>query len=328
METEFFLETVKLTPAEQKRRVEIETKIFETVRQSYITIGELLCEIGEKGLYKSTHRDFDDYCRDVLDMAARTANQHVQAFEVARNIASFIADLPEEKRLAIESFRKGQLTNQRNCADFGGAKNTQQGTGASPQLLLPLLPANEGQARALFGLTPEEQREVWLKSLESAPEGKVTAAHVRATVRSLKGGKITETISRAKRAKAPNSSRIGEEFNAAFTAFLAAVQAEVDSGWATTDRVSVVRHLDGIRAAISLNGNHKIAGAGCRIEASNVEKLVDAGFVIYRMLPAKLIIERMIAHNKWEIVGETYPDVETLTEAFDELMLDQNNLRA
>jgi N6-adenosine-specific RNA methylase IME4 len=49
--------------------------------------------------------------------------------------------------------------------------------------LLPIgniQPANEAQVRPLTGLEPEQQREVWLEAVETAPNGKVTAAHVEA----------------------------------------------------------------------------------------------------------------------------------------------------
>ncbi len=45
------------------------------------------------------------------------------------------------------------------------------------------LPANEAQARPLVMLRdPEQQREAWRESVETAPEGRVTAAHVARVV--------------------------------------------------------------------------------------------------------------------------------------------------
>lgn len=44
------------------------------------------------------------------------------------------------------------------------------------------LPATERQARPLATLPPDAQREVWATAVETAPGGKVTAAHVQATV--------------------------------------------------------------------------------------------------------------------------------------------------
>lgn len=51
--------------------------------------------------------------------------------------------------------------------------------------LLPIgnrLPATESQARPLAALEPEQQREAWQRAVETAPEGKVTAAHVQSVV--------------------------------------------------------------------------------------------------------------------------------------------------
>lgn len=48
-----------------------------------------------------------------------------------------------------------------------------------------LIPSTESQARELAGLTPEEQRKVWEKALETAPDGHITAAHIRETKEAL-----------------------------------------------------------------------------------------------------------------------------------------------
>lgn len=41
-----------------------------------------------------------------------------------------------------------------------------------------VLPGNEAQVRPLLSLTPDQQREAWQRAVETAPGGKVTAAHV------------------------------------------------------------------------------------------------------------------------------------------------------
>lgn len=45
------------------------------------------------------------------------------------------------------------------------------------------LPQNEAQVRPLSRLKPEQQREAWQEAVKTAPDGKVTAAHVERTVR-------------------------------------------------------------------------------------------------------------------------------------------------
>lgn len=53
--------------------------------------------------------------------------------------------------------------------------------------LLPMgnMPTNERQIRPLAKLEPEQQREVWQRVIETAPSGRVTAAHVQAVVDEL-----------------------------------------------------------------------------------------------------------------------------------------------
>jgi len=46
-------------------------------------------------------------------------------------------------------------------------------------------PATESQARPLVKLDPEQQREAWQKAVQTAPEGKITAAHVSRIVKEL-----------------------------------------------------------------------------------------------------------------------------------------------
>lgn len=50
-------------------------------------------------------------------------------------------------------------------------------------------PINESQTRPLARLEPEQQKEVWQKAVETAPEGKVTAAHVANVVKEITGEK-------------------------------------------------------------------------------------------------------------------------------------------
>jgi hypothetical protein len=46
-------------------------------------------------------------------------------------------------------------------------------------------PANESQARPLMALAREQQREAWTRAVETAPEGKVTGAHVKRVVEEM-----------------------------------------------------------------------------------------------------------------------------------------------
>jgi len=51
--------------------------------------------------------------------------------------------------------------------------------------IVPKLPANEAQARPLTHLEPDQQRAAWQQAVETAPAGRVTAAHVAQVVATL-----------------------------------------------------------------------------------------------------------------------------------------------
>ena len=55
------------------------------------------------------------------------------------------------------------------------------------------IPTNEYQARPLARLDPDQQREAWKKAVETAPDGKVTAAHVYKVVKGMTGKEKTGT---------------------------------------------------------------------------------------------------------------------------------------
>lgn len=56
------------------------------------------------------------------------------------------------------------------------------------------VPDNQAQAAALAALEPQEQREAWDKAVETAPDGKVTAEHVKTVVAERLGWPTPERI--------------------------------------------------------------------------------------------------------------------------------------
>lgn len=54
--------------------------------------------------------------------------------------------------------------------------------------IVPILPATESQTRPLTVLDPDQQRAAWQQAIDTAPNGRVTAAHVQGIVRSLYPG--------------------------------------------------------------------------------------------------------------------------------------------
>jgi len=293
MEDKYLTELIPLTKKEAQRRSELESLVFNKVQTFFVDLGMALIEIQEKRLYKNTHHTFKEYSAEVLDMAARTAYRYIDAARVVNTLSSTI-----------------------NMSD----ENVTHGSHFH-------LPLNERQARPLSGLSTEEQIKAWQLAVETAPNGKITAAHVRKTVRDLKGEQTKETVKKAKRIRSENKSRISNDFQEAFNTFLNAVQTEINSNWKTTDRYTVVKHLDGIRGVISENGAHKIPEKGYAMEMSNAEKLLAAGFNLFRMDKKLKIIEKQIRWNSWEVFGQ-FDDEQQLEQIFFTLLEEEKNLRA
>ena len=78
-------------------------------------------------------------------------------------------------------------------------------------------PANEAQARELTTLTPDEQRLVWQMVTESAPDGKVTAAHVKSVVSLLTQVGYTGAIDGIDGIDIPIEQATPDHFKAAVT---------------------------------------------------------------------------------------------------------------
>lgn len=108
----------------------------------FVQVGSALAEVRESGLYRERFDSFAEYCRVRWGMGRRRAYQLIDASAVVLTMV-----------------------------------NTE------PPTDLPFsVPANERQARPLAALPREEQLSAWTEAVETAPNGKVTAAHVEAVV--------------------------------------------------------------------------------------------------------------------------------------------------
>lgn len=86
-------------------------------------------------------------------------------------------------------YRQSHLTFEEYCRErWGWARNytnkiiSAAETVSNLGTMVPILPATERQARPLTQLEPAQQVEAWQRAVETAPGGKVTAAHVQQVV--------------------------------------------------------------------------------------------------------------------------------------------------
>lgn len=123
-------------------------EVIDKGLRTFVEVGTALLTIRDRRLYRAQHGTFEDYCQGRWGMARQTTNRLIAA-------AGVVANLRMEE---------------------------------SPQMepIGSILPATESQARPLTQLPPEAQPVVWQRAVETAPEGKVTAAHVQAAVNEYK----------------------------------------------------------------------------------------------------------------------------------------------
>ena len=102
----------------------------------------------------------------------------------------------------------------------------------------------ESQLRPLTKLkdNPDQQKEAWQKAVETAPEGKVTAAHVSKVVNELTGN-IAEKKEKEIIKKAVKVEQIDPEFNAAWESLFRSVKNLKALKWKSMSRDNALRQI-------------------------------------------------------------------------------------
>ncbi|ACL05267.1 hypothetical protein Dalk_3579 [Desulfatibacillum aliphaticivorans] len=195
-----------LSKKEQDRRRELEGLVMKNMA-AFLEMGAALAEIQRDRLYRSTHRNFEAYVRDVFEIGKSYAHRQIAGYQVVENIRSAMA--PDGKNVA----------------------NWRQ-----------ILPANEAQVRPLTLLDdPEEQVEAWkhaVKIGEDSKRGKVTARHVAQAVGLRRGVSIAAKIQKV-RTCVDKVEICSKKFKEASELLLALVQEEIDSGFQTTSKEAI-----------------------------------------------------------------------------------------
>lgn len=122
-------------------------EVIDQGLRTFVEVGTALLTIRDKRLYRAQYGTFEDYCQERWGMARRTTNRLIAAAGVVTNLRM------------EESSQMGPIG--------------------------PILPATESQARPLTQLPPDVQPVIWQRAVETAPGGKMTAAHVQAVVDAL-----------------------------------------------------------------------------------------------------------------------------------------------
>jgi hypothetical protein len=135
------IEIPELTEEEQRDRLHLERK----VERAFFEAGKALTELRDRRLYRSTHKTFEDYCRDRFGHSRQQSNYLIAAAGVYENLTT----------IGCQNVANQNLTTNRS----------------------QILPTSERQVRPITKLEPQEQQEVWLTAVELAggkvPTGKI-----------------------------------------------------------------------------------------------------------------------------------------------------------
>jgi hypothetical protein len=164
------VEVPELTEQEISDRLHLERK----VERAFFDAGKALAELRDRKLYRSTHKTFEEYCKQRFGYTRIAASYKIAAATVMDNLLT--NGLQKEEIATDELQTPKMLTNG-----------------------LQILPNNERQVRPLVSLEPEVQREAWQKAVEEAG-GKVPSGRI-----------VKDVVQRImERTRVPNTYQLGE----------------------------------------------------------------------------------------------------------------------
>ncbi|MBD2498847.1 hypothetical protein H6G75_31740 [Nostoc sp. FACHB-280] len=172
------VEVPELTEDEQRDLLHLERR----VERAFFEAGKALMELRDRRLYRSTHRAFEEYCKDRFGYTHRRVNYLIAGSVVFDNIAT------------------GTNCSQNEEVDETGTNCSQnEEVNKTRPNRSRILPTNEGQVRPLAKLEPQQQVEVWQRAVQKAG-GKVPSARI-----------VTDVVQKImERTKVPNSYQVGE----------------------------------------------------------------------------------------------------------------------
>lgn len=189
--------------------------------------------------------------------------------------------------------------------------------------IISMIPANEAQVRPLTLLKPEQQMAVWKAAVESAPRGKVTASHVAKVVKGYIGQEVKSKIRNA-REKVDADQLLGAEFRDAFQVFADRIEAARDTGYKTTSRLQIVKHLDALRAIVAEDGAEV---EDMPLMSDDRLKLLSAGFCMYRTDQSNMCIKVFSKDVAWGKHSGPFESAAAMEREFKAIMQDPMNVR-
>ena len=165
------VEVPELTEQEISDRLHLERQ----VEKAFYLAGKALTELRDRKLYRSTHKTFEEYCRERFGFERRYPYRLIESTVVVDNLIKMCPN----------------RTHFQNDLDTSAPDTSEE----------QILPINEYQLRPLIPLEPEVQREAWQKAVEEAG-GKVPSGRI-----------VKDVVQRImERTQVPNTYQLGEVY--------------------------------------------------------------------------------------------------------------------
>ena len=297
-----------LSAREMMKLAELENRIVKDFAAFY-RVGQALAEINSLRLYRNEDgRTFEQYCKELWDISKSKAYQLIDASGVYKQL-QLLAD-------TVLSTNGGQNFDNDDESSANG------GEIIDTHIILPL---NERQCRPLtkFKDHPEQITAIWRDVSTSAPNGKVTASHVKKVVKGYLGEQITKTVHKARAQVARSCSA---EFSQAFDAFSEQIRVERKANYKHTDRIVIINALDQLRAEIAEDGetieDHVLNG-----QSDDASKLQGAGFILFRPDRSSMIIKQRSDTGSWVKHSGPYETHKEMEAEFRAILQNDMHLR-
>lgn len=237
-----------LSDREKKLRADLEHQVGEAVGQAFVTVGRCLAMIQEQRLYRTTHKSFEAYCKQLWDMARQVAYRYIEAYQVVEQIGQAL--IPEK------CHPMGDISES-DSADGNGKAALIRKTDAPEHTIVIPLPSNERQARMLAKVKdPEERVKVWQAAVQVSQEAgkKISAALIRKVCKQfghLKVEQATRQIDR-QASEGKREKALSEPIQTALSALTAQIRAEERAKWKNCNRQQLADILMSLGKDISL----------------------------------------------------------------------------
>ncbi|MDY6941333.1 MAG: hypothetical protein SWY16_27215 [Cyanobacteriota bacterium] len=189
VESESTLAGDELSYEEKCDRLHLERK----VERAFYEAGRALRELRDRRLYRSTHKTFENYCRDRFGHSRQKSNYLIAAVGVFENLTTNSAQTEGAQKMTTngcqnDSTESVTTNGRQNPSDdemtTNGCQNSpdREMTTNSAQTEMgtngcQILPTSERQIRSLAKLEPDRQREVWQQAVTEAG-GKVPSGRI------------------------------------------------------------------------------------------------------------------------------------------------------